>query len=40
MTRGEGATGQREEDILGIIEALTILKEAAQGSVIDDGGLT
>ena len=36
----EGATGQREEDILGIIEALTILKEAAQGSVIDDSGLT
>ena len=36
----EGATGQREETILGILEALTELKEGAQNAFIDTGNLT
>ncbi len=39
-TAREGATGQREETILGILEALTVLKEAAQNAFIDTGNLT
>lgn len=39
-TAREGATGQREENILGILEALTQLKEALQNAFIDLGNLT
>ncbi|MCJ1282906.1 hypothetical protein MMC26_002232 [Xylographa opegraphella] len=39
-TAREGATGQREETILGILEALTQLKEAAQNAFIDITNLT
>lgn len=39
-TAREGATGQREEVILGILEALTQLKEDLQNASIDLGNLT
>lgn len=39
-TAREGATGQREEVILGILEALTQLKEDLQNASIDIGNPT